>query len=116
MNLTTKDILKILPFDEAFKRDLLGRFDSLGPDEQYAVSRLLWDLYDAIYTMKLQAKIDQALDPDGNSQVPLNNDFYKTIKAEVEQEMTVESLRAIEAVDLKSTRDKLQHILGEPQS
>lgn len=114
MELTTKDIIKILPFEEAFKRDLLDRYDNLAPDERYTVEQLLWDLYDEIYTLKLQGKIEAALEPGSTSKFPLDDEFYRNVKQEVDEEMMSESTKLVETVDLQAARDKLQSLIKEP--
>ncbi len=113
MELTTKDIIKILPFEEAFKRALIDQFDNLNPDKRYQTERLLWDLYDAIYTLKLQGKIEMALLPDGPDPRPLNKDFYKSIRQEVDKEMASEATQKTEQVDLEAAREKLQEMLKQ---
>ena len=105
-----------MPFDESFKRDLLAKYDTLAPDQRLGIERLLWDLYDAMYTLRLQEKIDLAMNPYAEKKVTLDEDFYERIEDEVEKEMTEQSLKTIEAVDLQSTRDQLQSILDKPQN
>ena len=115
MDLTTQDIIKILPFDEGFKSGLLERFDDMDPDMRYQVEKVLWDLYDAIYTLKIQEKVESALDPNSPDQVKLDGDFYKRIEEEVDQEIVSDSTKRIEAVDLQATRDQLQNLMKKAE-
>lgn len=115
MDITTKDIIKMMPFEEAFKTELLGKFDSLGADERYEVERLLWGLYDAIYTLKLQGKIEMAMSPDAAVKVALDQNFYKKIRDEVEQEMDSEATSTIDSADLQAAREKLQSMIKQSE-
>lgn len=105
----------MLPFEEAFKLHLLEQFDHLTPDQRVGVERFLWDLYDAIYNMKIQEKIDIALSPYSKQEPVLDEDFYSRIEEEVEREMAQETIHVAEEIDLTAARGKLQELLDKPQ-
>lgn len=116
MELTIKSIIKILPFDEAFKHELLTTFDNLTPDERYRIEQVLWDLYDEIYALKLQEKIEIALLPNNPTAAPLDAEFYKTIKKEIDEELLNESVTLVDTIDLEAARDKLQEMMKEEEN
>ena len=101
--------MKILPFDEDFKLHLIGKWESMSPDERYRTERVLWDLYDAIYTMLLDEKIALTMQ-DKNSTVPLDADFYKKVRQEVEEEMSQTHSTTVSQVDLSAARKELEDI------
>jgi hypothetical protein len=111
----TKDIIKVLPFDETFKQDLLSRYDTLDPDEKYNIDSILWDAYDAFYALKLDENLLLALNraKEGNEQ--LDETFYQRIRQQTEQEMQKEEVTIATNVDLSDTRNKLQQLIS-PQT
>ena len=54
MKLTTKDLVKILPFEDQEKTDLFQNFDSLDEGQKFEITRILWQAYDALYEIKLE--------------------------------------------------------------
>lgn len=113
MELTTKNIIKILPFRDEFKKSLLERFDSLTDDQRLQIERVVWDFYDALYELKLQENIALALQKSGEEQVKLTKDFYRTIEEQTEQEMFKSTVSIATKVDLEQARDQLEEIIDE---
>ncbi len=116
MDFTTKTIIKILPFEKEFKEQLLLAFDSIDPDRRITVERALWDLYDAIYELKLQENIDLALQNALVNKEKLDPEFYKRIKEQTEMEILSSTATAATQVDLTQAREKLEQLLKEKQT
>lgn len=113
MDITTKDIIKILPFDNQFKIDLLEIFDNLSDDQKYNVERILWTTYSALYKLKYQEKVRLAMVEVKNGQRGLDNNLGDKIEEEVEKEMQEEAQKSIEGTDLTAARKAMEQIVKE---
>ncbi len=113
MTITTKDIIKILPFQEAFKIDFLEKFDTLPSDKKFSVEQILWDAYYALYRLKFDANISLAFERAKNNEETLDKDFYKRVEEQTEKEMETQALESTEKVDLESARKAMELIVKE---
>lgn len=110
---TAKDVIKVLPFSEAFKNELLAKYDLMDEDQQVAVLRAVWDLYDALYDVTLDENIKAAFERAKNDEEKLDEDFYMRVRKQTDQEFQ-KTIRETEATsELSSTRDELQKILSQ---
>lgn len=113
MKLGTKDIIKILPFEDSFKKDLLDKYDFLDDDQKYNIQTIVWDIYNWIFDTRLQENINVAMDMAIKGQEKLDNKFYARINELTEKEFATGNLQSVDEVDLSTTRDKLQEILSK---
>lgn len=113
MELTTKNIIKILPFDKEFKESLINSFDSLDADQKFSIERIVWDLYDGLYELRLQENIQLEMEAANDTDHPLNKEFYKRVKEKTEQDMLKEFVDTTISVDLTDARTKIDQILQE---
>lgn len=111
MELTTKNIIKILPFDNEFKESLMGSFDNLDPDQKFSIERVIWDLYDGLYELKLQENIRLEMEKSNDKDNPLTKGFYKKVKEKTEQDLLSEFVDTTISVDLSDARSKIDQIL-----
>jgi hypothetical protein len=111
MQITTKDIIKILPFEKSFQEELLSQFDSLNPDQKFNIERILWDTYDAFYGLKLQENIELAFMRARENQENLDENFYKRIREQTEKEMQSEFFQKTSQNDLSVVRAKLEELI-----
>lgn len=111
--MTTKDIIKILPFEEQFKNDLLGRFDGLSPDQKFTLEQILWETYAVYYDLKLEENIQLALQRAKDNQEPLNNDFYKKVREQTDKALQEETSQQASEKDLEAARVAMQKIVQE---
>lgn len=116
MQLTTENIIKFLPFEEAFKNELLSRLDTLPLERKAALERLLWDSYYAIYELKLQENLQIALEESRNGKGNLDKEFYKRVVEKTNKKMEQEATQLTTQVDLAQTREELKEIINKPQS
>lgn len=114
--ITTKDIIKILPFDEQFKQELLSGFDNLDPDKKFNLEQKLWDTYDAFYELQLKKNMQLALMRARENQEKLDKDFYKRIREQTDKEMQSETVQSVEQVDLSTARKAMELIVKEIQA
>lgn len=111
MVLQTKDIIKILPFDEKFKKELLESFDKLDVDRRNNIERLLWETYFTLYDIKLQENLRIALEEVARNQEKLDKDLYNRVKKLTNNEMNQVSEQDIRDMDIDITREKLQELI-----
>jgi len=94
MSLQTKDLIKILPFDEAFKKELGDSFDSLDTD------------------FKLNENLSIALAEAKKNREKLDENFYWRVKELTDREIEHVSAEDIKTADLEEARDKLAEIVS----
>ena len=110
---TAKDVIKILPFSETFKNELLAKYDLMDEDQQVTVLRAVWDLYDALYEVTLDENLKSAFERAKQDEEKLDQDFYMRVRKQTYQEFQ-KTIRESETVsELSSTRDELQKILDK---
>lgn len=116
MELTTKSIIKMLPFDKEFKEGLMNSFDSLDSDQRFSIERVIWDLYDGLYELKLQENIRLEMEKSNDTDHPLDKDFYKRVKEKTEKEVLNEFVDNTISVDLSQARAQIDLILNGTRS
>ncbi|OGH15944.1 MAG: hypothetical protein A3C30_03850 [Candidatus Levybacteria bacterium RIFCSPHIGHO2_02_FULL_40_18] len=112
MSLQTKDLIKILPFDEAFKKELGDSFDSLDTDKRNSIEKLLWGTYFALYDFKLNENLSIALAEAKKNREKLDENFYWRVKELTDREIEHVSAEDIKTADLEEARDKLAEIVS----
>lgn len=116
MKLTTKNIIKILPFTENFKLELLEQFDTLEKDVKFPVEQAVWDLYATLYEIKLEENTDLALARAAEDKETLDRNFYKRMRQQTDKQMREEYIHKGETVDLTSARKAMEQIVKEIQA
>jgi len=111
--MTTKDIIKILPFEEQFKNNLLSQFDGLSIDQKFSLEQILWETYIAFYNLKLDENIQLALLRAKDNQEPLNSNFYKKVQEQTDEQIQQEATKNIETKDLEAARIAMEKIVKE---
>jgi hypothetical protein len=112
---TTKDLIKIIPFDDDFKKKLYNQYDTLNPDQKYSIDRALWDTYDALYDIKLDENLQIALQKAKEGKEVLDTGLYKRVREQTERELRTAHATMATHVDLAETRRKLQELLAAQQ-
>ncbi len=113
MTLTTRSIIKILPFEEGFKTDLLDLFEQLDDDQKLVIQQILWDTYFAIYKGALEEKTQEAMVKAGEGKEKLDKEFYLRVEQEIEKEMQGVAVKQSESVDLGIARKAMELIIKE---
>lgn len=116
--LTTKDIIKILPFDEEYKNQLFLEFDELDENRKSALTDILWEGYSAYYKLKLEANIKSNLSilPEGTKREKLDENFYKKMVQKTEEELESSLTQESSATDLAEARKAMELIVKEIQA
>lgn len=111
--MTTKDIIKILPFEEQFKNNLLSQFDGLSIDQKFSLEQILWETYVTFYNLKLEENMQLALLRARDNKEPLNSDFYKKVQDQTDEQMQRETLKSVEAKDIEAARAAMEKIVKQ---
>ena len=100
MEITTRSIIEMLPFEEEDKQWMLSRLDHLTPDQDDTVTQLIWSIYAAIYEVRVLelmkiAKLNAeyrgtSLPEDIQSQV------YKEVKEDLQKYPGLSSRRILQ--------------------
>lgn len=116
MNLTTKDIIKVLPFEDQFRKDLLDQFDVLTLEQKYNIERVLWDTYFALYKLKFEEKMNEALLRARENQESLDGNLAKRVEEEVIEELKQQKVEKVQETDLTAARKAMELIVKEIQA
>lgn len=116
MKVTTKSIIKILPLDKDLKTSLLDDFDTLDPDKKFIMEGLLWDSYHALYKLKLEENLQKAFIHAHEGTQELDQEMYKKVKKETNEQMDKDMREEVEATDLAEARRAMEMIIKEIQA
>ena len=111
MKITTKDIIKLLPFDESFKSSVLESWDDLSSDQKFTIGQLLWDAYGEIYHARFEKNMTVAMVDVTEGKAKMDKDFYKRVKEQTNRDMQQQADETVPSMDLSETRAALQDIL-----
>lgn len=113
MKITTEGIIKALPFDEAYRTELLQSLPTLDPDKKANVEQILWDTYFAFYKIKFDENMQLELGNMAQNNLPINDEFYARVTQKTEEDMLKEFVDTTISVDLTDARTKIDQILQE---
>lgn len=113
---TTKDIIMLLPFEQQMKESLLRDFDQLTPDQKFAVERLVWGMYDALYEIKLDENMQLAFARAEKNQEKLDHEFYQRVREQTEWDLQKAFSVTETKTALEVTRQAIQDIQKELSS
>src|SRR5207302_2359918 len=110
METTTQNIIKMLPFDEDFKIQLLENFDIFTQDQKHEIENIVWNLYMKLHDLKLQENTLLAMERVKNNEEKIDEDFYTRIKEKTEKDMEQNLYAQTETVDLSAARAAMEKI------
>lgn len=113
MRITTKDLIKILPFNEQERMQLLEEFDSMELEEKFQIEQILWRAYRNIYKLRLANNMQLAFLEAQDGREKLDNNFYKRAREKTDKEMQEEAVKNIEGMDLTAARKAMEQIIQE---
>ena len=116
MKLSIEDIIKVLPFDEALKSELLNNFSNYSLDQRFALEQIIWQTYDSIFKIKLEENVEIAIAEAEEKGVPPEKDFYKKIREKTKQEIHSQHSLVVEEGDLEAARSSLAQIINTTSS
>ena len=113
MNITTKDLIKILPFEKTYRERLFEKFDMLNPDQKSALSEILWKTYRELRKARIDENLQLAFLKAGKNQENLDQSFYKRALEKTDKELGEEATKTVTQFDLTSTRHELAEMVGQ---
>lgn len=111
--MTTKDIIKMLPFKAEFKEDLLNRYDSFTPDQRFSIERIVWGYYYAVYQARLDKNMQAAFQRAGNNEEALDKEFYERVRKQTDMELQEVYNEETTDVNLSTARGELEEIIKQ---
>lgn len=112
MALTTIQIIKILPFEDAFKKKLLDRLETVQGGERMVFVDALWDMYDTVYQIRLEKNLTLARMDLEEGIGEISPEFFIKVEEKTNKEMQEEAAQEITDVDLSQARGKLEEIMN----
>jgi len=115
-NLKIEDMIKVIPFDAAYKADLLKAWPTLDLERATAIEAIIRELYDSVFSLHYQRNVQLAIDklpPETN----VDDAFYKTIREQTRQEMEKVQNGATGDTqgNLSSIREQLHEVITHKQ-
>lgn len=110
---TTKNLIKILPFEEPLKTELLRDYDTMNPDQRFAIEGIVWDVYDALYETRLEKNMQLAFERARKNEEKLDQGFYDRVRQQTEQQLQADFNETAEHVDLSTAREELEKIITQ---
>ncbi len=115
-NLKIEDIIKTLPFDPAYKADLVKAWPTLDFERATAIEAIIRSLYDSIFSLHYHRNVQLAIDklpPETN----VDEAFYKMIREQTKQEMekAQNTVTGDPQGNLSSIREQLQEVMTHKQ-
>ena len=88
MQITTKVLLKGLPFDDAFRAELSAQWQNGTEDQKIAVIQFLWDAYARLYQVRFETNRYLALlEIAQGKKDNLDKNLFKVIREKTDKEM-----------------------------
>lgn len=113
MKLSTENIVKLLPFEESFKKEFFEQYPSLDADRKFTIQQLVWEAYYAFYRLELEKNFQLGLDDLKTGKEKPDAQFYKRIKEKTQTEMRSDAVEEVEEVDLTEARAAMEKIIAE---
>lgn len=114
MAIALTTLVKIAPFDEQVKKELLSKIDSFTSDQKLELSDLAWKYLSNLYQAKLAVMVENArLDEAEGKKYYTPNDF-----TEMEAKLLFEFAQKLDATksgeNLQEVREKLKQQVKKP--
>lgn len=113
--MTTQDIIKMLPIDEAKKVKILSQYDSMSETERLSIDEMAWNSYFELYEERLKENVNMQYERVKKGEEPYG-DFYPRALAKTDQEMTAESKEEATTIDLSAARKEMEQLVQNSQS
>ncbi len=113
MKLSTENIIKIIPLEEAFKDELLKQLPSLTPDQRYNMADIIWGAYYTYLDILVERNVELALERAKEGKETLDKSLYKRIYDETEKELQTTGAQVVSEKDLETARAAMEKIVKE---
>lgn len=110
-----QDMILILPFERAYKEELLHKLPALGSERLISVESIIQDLYHGVFSLHYEQNLQNALQG-----VPQNTELGDEFFAKIKTETSAELMKKLNSPDtaqlgLIGARDRLQQVINEKQ-
>jgi hypothetical protein len=112
MKVTTESIIKMLPFDGGFKKNLLDSWETLTSDQKLEMNFILWGAYTAVYEITFEKNMQEAFLRIGEGLEHADEDLYDRIKKKTDEEIQHLDDTGNTSADLSKTREELEKLLA----
>lgn len=112
MQITTANLIKILPFAPEFRQTLETKYEALPEEAKWDMDEILRDYYYTLYDIKAKDILAKLMEQVEDHKDTLDN-IYGRAKAQAEKELEQELHTGKEQTELGDVREKLQDILGK---
>lgn len=109
---SSKDIIKMMPFDDKFKQSLLDGFDNLPVGKKVNVIDMLYQAFFVLYDLKIEENLKKAYLKAENNQESFDSGFYKRVREQTEKELQEGFFEKTKDVDLDAVRSKLEKLMN----
>lgn len=115
--LEIKDLLRIIPFEEGVRAEILNEFDTYSDALKYDIQKILWDAYYEILEQQTEVKLQQLMmeveagvrslttDMNDDAERLVENDFEDILNGKKNELQQIEDLRS-----------KLQQLIQESKN
>lgn len=111
MKIVTKDIIRILTFNDELKTQLLSEWDTYSEDKRLNLEEIIWDTYADLYQMRYDMNTDIAIQELSEGEQPLDTKFAERIRQQTDDEFEQLFQQGIPVANLVEARDKLQDLI-----
>ena len=109
----TKDIIRLLPFDSMYKLELLENFDTWDADQKLNIEEILWNAYDAYFTLLYQQNIQLGFLAAEKNEEKLDDTFYPRMRTKTNEQIEKQLETETTEVDLSAARQAMEKIVKE---
>ncbi len=111
MKLTTLDVVKTLPFDVELKQNVISSWDSLHPDTQHELERVIWNAYYELKEVSLQNDLETTLDGVIDGKNELSAHLYDDLNEGKEKQAVEKEHEQVDTTDLQAIRNKIEELM-----
>lgn len=114
MDLNVQKIIKLLPWEEAFRQQLLEGLASQDLDKKVMTEQLIWQTFYRYFEARLETNMRLAmLDVEKGTRNFEGKDLYQEITTQTEQEIQAELNQQVEAKNLDEAKKAMEFIVKE---
>ncbi|MCL4386945.1 hypothetical protein M1307_00935 [Patescibacteria group bacterium] len=113
MKLTTKIIIKAIPWEQDYKIKLLNEWDTMDREKKFVIEGIVWETYRQLYEIKLAENLQLAFYNVTKRKENLDKNFYKRVRQKTDEDMKKEVLSNKESIDLIAARQAMEKIITE---
>lgn len=116
MTITTKDIIRFFPLEEAFKQTLLAEFDTLPQRKKAYMVKILWDAFYLYYQLLREKYTIEARDKILIGEEIPDSMFHARIVEKTEEEIRQSFQGVNDTGSLEEARKAMEMIVKEMQA